>query len=139
MITSKPQQNSSLFPDLTPLLDLVFIVMVFLLLTANVEIKTMDVHIPQTEESDILSSPKKDIITVNILARESSWAIQGTPYSDWKLFTKELLTTVENSPQKTLVIAADKSASIEAMLKLLAFLQKNQINATNIMMEDTQS
>ncbi len=140
MITSNLEQKASLTPDLTPLLDLVFIVMVFLLLTTNIQIKTMDVHIPQTEDNEVLSSLEKDVITVNILpGQEAGWAVQGNHYSDWALFSAELLSQIKAAPDKTLIIAADKTASVEAMLKLLAFLQKNQINATNIVMEDSQS
>ena len=139
MIRSKSIPEPTLLPDLTPLLDLVFIVMVFLLLTTNIAVKTMDITIPNTDDSEVLTSPEQDAITVNILAQAPYWAIQGTVFSDWSLFTQELLRSVKNSPDKTLIIAADKSASVEMMLKLLAFLQKNQINATNIMMEDTQS
>ena len=36
-------------PDLTPMIDIIFIVMVFLLLTANVSVQTLNVDIPKTE------------------------------------------------------------------------------------------
>ncbi len=140
MITSRQEQKTSVTPDLTPLLDLVFIVMVFLLLTTNIQIKTMDVHIPQTEASSVLSALQKEVITINILpTQEAGWAIQGERYSDWSLFSAELLNQIKAAPDKTVIIAADKAASVEAMLKLLAFLQNNQINATNIVMEDNPS
>lgn len=138
-IHSQQGESSTLFPDLTPLLDLVFIVMVFLLLTTNIQIKTMDINIPQTEEESVLSSPEEEVITINILAEKSTWAIQGKHYNNWNLFTQALLQEVTQSPKKTLIIAADREASVEAMLQLLSFLQKNQISATNIMMEEKNS
>lgn len=139
MITSSPQQPSFLTPDLTPLLDLIFIVLVFLLLTANIQIKSMEVSIPQTQDHEVLSPPDKDVITVNIHAQDSLWAIEGIPYSNWNQFAEVLVTTINNQPNKSLVIAADKSASVQSMLRLLAFLQKNQINATNIIMDNQES
>ncbi|WED27669.1 biopolymer transporter ExbD [Vibrio sp. DW001] len=139
MITSGDQQQNALTPDLTPLLDLIFIVLVFLLLTTNIQIKTMEVNLPQTLDHEILESPDKEVITINIHAEDSLWAIEGKQYSDWARFTQDLMSTIKKHPNKTLVIAADKSASVEAMLKLLAFLQKNQINATNIIMDNQES
>jgi biopolymer transport protein ExbD len=139
MITSGDQQQNPLTPDLTPLLDLIFIVLVFLLLTTNIQIKTMEVNLPQTLDHEILESPDKEVITINIHAKDSLWAIEGNRYSDWARFTHDLMSAIKKHPNKTLVIAADKSASVEAMLKLLAFLQKNQINATNIIMDNQES
>jgi len=34
------------------------------------------------------------------------------------------------------VIAADKKADVESMLNLFSFMQKHQISATNIVMEE---
>ena len=137
MIQSRPANDESSFvPDLTPLLDIIFIVMVFLLLTANIQIQTMEVAIPQTEESKVLSPADKDMLAITVLAGEASWALQGTPYPDWASFTAAFMENRQSHPNKPVVIAADKQASVENMLKVLAFLQSNNINATNIVMEE---
>lgn len=136
---SSQHSSGSLMPDLTSLLDLVFIVMVFLLLTTNISVQTMDIQIPQTEESNVLSSPENTVISVGILPTEPGWALDGDTFSDWSSFSAALIKQVQANPKKTLVIAADKEASVESMLKLLAFLQSNNINATNIIMEDSTS
>ncbi|MDV7103969.1 biopolymer transporter ExbD [Vibrio sp. TH_r3] len=142
MITSTSQSKASLNPDLTPLLDLIFIVLVFLLLTTNIPVKTMNVSIPQTSDSEVLSSPDKQSLTINLLPETtehpSSWAINGSPYDSWDTFTMDLIEQMKNNPERMLIIAADKSASVDTMLKLLAFLQKNNITATNIMMDNQQ-
>ncbi|WP_375753347.1 ExbD/TolR family protein [Vibrio sp. HN007] len=136
---SARRSSGSIMPDLTPLLDLIFIVMVFLLLTTNISVKTMDIQIPQTKESDVLSTPEKAVISVGILATEPHWSIEGNTFTNWDKFSSALLEQVKASPKKILVIAADKEANVESMLKLLAFLQSNNINATNIIMEDSTS
>ena len=137
MIHSQPQNDSATFvPDLTPLLDIIFIVMVFLLLTANIHIQTLEVAIPQTEESAVLSPADEEMIAITVLAGDASWALQGTPYADWTRFTAAFMESRQSQPDKPVVIAADKQASVENMLKVLAFLQSNNINATNIVMEE---
>lgn len=136
MISSQPDSQSASFaPDLTPLLDIIFIVMVFLLLTTNIQIQTMNIAVPQTQDEEVLASPDQEVIAINILNASPSWAIQGKPAADWQSFTQSLLTLIRSQPETPIVIAADKNASVENMLKVLAFMQKNQINATNIMME----
>ncbi|CAM4107611.1 MULTISPECIES: ExbD/TolR family protein [Vibrio] len=136
------KSQSSLFdeefkPDLTPLLDIIFIVMVFLLLTANITIKTMEVAIPQTEDAQVLSDQDKTVITVNILTSDPKWAIDGESFANWNAFTRTLLEKVTMSPERDLIISPDKSADVESMLKLLAWLQTNNIDATNIVMEES--
>ncbi|KKD61571.1 biopolymer transporter ExbD [Grimontia sp. AD028] len=137
MIRSQPESESTSFtPDLTPLLDIIFIVMVFLLLTANIQIKTMDIAIPQTNDSEVLESPNREVIAINVLSGSPSWALQGEPLNDWESFTAQLLEAIQQAPDKPVVIAADKQANVESMLKVLAFMQNNNINATNIVMEE---
>lgn len=137
MIRSQPESESLSFtPDLTPLLDIIFIVMVFLLLTANIQIKTMDVAIPQTDDAEVLASPDREVIAINILDGDPAWALQGEPIADWTSFTTQLLEAIAQEPEKPVVIAADKQANVESMLKVLAFMQNNNINATNIVMEE---
>ncbi|CZF81022.1 ExbD/TolR family protein [Grimontia marina] len=137
MIRSQPESESTSFtPDLTPLLDIIFIVMVFLLLTANIQFKTMDIAIPQTNDSEVLESPNREVIAINVLSGEPSWALQGEHLHDWETFTTQLLEAIKQAPDKPVVIAADKQANVESMLKVLAFMQNNNINATNIVMEE---
>lgn len=137
MISSRPENHSAaIIPDLTPLLDIIFIVMVFLLLTANVQIKTLAINVPQTNDSNQLSTPDKNVIVVNILPNAPFWALEGKPISDWQLVAKTLLETITNYPEKSVVIAADKQANIENLLTVLRFMQKHQISATQILMEE---
>ncbi|KLV07091.1 biopolymer transporter ExbD [Photobacterium aquae] len=130
--------DDELKPDLTPLLDIIFIVMVFLLLTASVKLQSLEVDLPQTE-TEILQSTQSDPITINITANAPYWALQGKPIDDWSSFKEQLLTEARANPDKPIVIGADKTGSVENMLKLLAFLQQNQIKATQLLMEKDKS
>ncbi|MCY9802099.1 biopolymer transporter ExbD [Vibrio scophthalmi] len=143
MIQSHSQFTDEEFkPDLTPMLDIIFIVMVFLLLTANVSVQTLNVDIPKTEESNTLTRPDKPVISVVILYSDdrsesaNQWAVDGTEFHDWEQFTAALLKARNETPDKAIVIAADKKANVESMLNLLAFMQTNHISATNIVMEE---
>ncbi len=139
MIRSQPEgigSNEQLVPDLTPLLDIIFIVMVFLLLTANIQIQSLKIDVPQTEVPEVLQPANTEMVVINVLATEPKWAIQGETMPSWESFTERLLTTIAASTQQPVVIAADKEARVEDMLALLAFLQKNQIKTTNLVMDE---
>lgn len=134
MIKTPPTTESSLMPDLTPLLDIIFIVMVFLLLTAAVKFTSLDVSLPSTD-SPVVSEINTQSITVNILAQQPYWAIDGTTYVTWQDFTEALLKRSKASA-KPIVIAADKTAQVQNLVKLLAFLQDNGIAATQLLTDD---
>ncbi|HHF2915094.1 biopolymer transporter ExbD [Vibrio parahaemolyticus] len=132
--TPKDNTRNDLTPDLTPLLDIIFIVMVFLMLTAAVKLDSLDVNLPSTE-SQAVTDVDKQSITVNILKDEPYWAINGKTYIDWDNFTLALLEESKSS-DKPIVIGAEKTANIQSLVQLLSFLQENGIQATQLLTEE---
>ncbi|MCC3842679.1 biopolymer transporter ExbD [Vibrio parahaemolyticus] len=132
-----PQDNNrnGLTPDLTPLLDIIFIVMVFLMLTAAVKLDSLDVALPSTD-SQAVAEVDKQSITVNILKDEPYWAINGQTYIDWENFTLALLEE-SKSTDKPIVIGAEKTANIQSLVQLLGFLKENGIQATQLLTEES--
>ncbi|AGQ96097.1 biopolymer transporter ExbD [Vibrio parahaemolyticus] len=132
-----PQDNNrnGLTPDLTPLLDIIFIVMVFLMLTAAVKLDSLDVALPSSD-SQAVAEVDKQSITVNILKDEPYWAINGQTYIDWENFTLALLEE-SKSTDKPIVIGAEKTANIQSLVQLLGFLQENGIQATQLLTEES--
>ncbi|EGR0299679.1 TPA: biopolymer transporter ExbD [Vibrio parahaemolyticus] len=132
-----PQDNNrnGLTPDLTPLLDIIFIVMVFLMLTTAVKLDSLDVALPSTD-SQAVAEVDKQSITVNILKDEPYWAINGQTYIDWENFTLALLEE-SKSTDKPIVIGAEKTANIQSLVQLLGFLQENGIQATQLLTEES--
>ena len=135
---SSVYQTEEMNPDLTPLLDIIFIVMVFLLLTATVKIKALDVDLPQTA-TKTLQTTQADPIAINLVSEAPYWALQGKKINQWDDFKTALLQEVKTNPTKPVVIGADKAASVEQMLKLLAFLQEHNIKATQLLMEESKN
>jgi len=132
---SEDNDAGGILPDLTPLLDIIFIVMVFLLLTASIKLQTLEVELP-TSDNAVTSEVDNKSVTINILAQAPYWALQGEQFSDWDSFTAALVTLVTDKPDAEIVIASDKTAQIQHMVKLLAFLQENKISATQLLIEE---
>ncbi|GEM75798.1 ExbD/TolR family protein [Vibrio sagamiensis] len=137
MIKVTEQQNqSSLNLDLTPLLDIIFIVMVFLMLTAAVKLDSLDITLP-TADNVIVSEVDQVAITVNVLKEEPYWAIDGKKYIDWENFTLALLEK-HSTNKKPIIIGAEKDAEVQSLVHLLSFLQKNGIEATQLLTESSK-
>ncbi|MDN3616488.1 MAG: ExbD/TolR family protein [Vibrio gallaecicus] len=132
---SQTQSPSGLMPDLTPLLDIIFIVMVFLLLTASVKLESLEVDLPSTDTTSVSEVDKKSL-TINILDQEPYWAIDGKEYIDWENFKLALIEVTTSNSKQPIVIAADKTADVQNLVKLLSFLQENGIAATQLLTEN---
>jgi len=126
-------------PELTPLIDIVFIVIVFLLLTANVQMLSLPVDIPDTDSQLAIAQPEKQSLTVAVRSTPPHWEINvnefGTnQYEDWLEFKDSLILQL-NKPSSTLLITPDAEASAENLLQLLALLNENAFSNIQIMME----
>lgn len=136
-IDSEEESSLSLGPDLTPLLDVVFIVLVFLLFTANSQTLSLPVNLPQAtqQEASVTSEPKT--LTISIFEEGEPWAIAETKYDDWNMFTTQVLEQVTNEPDIVVLIAGDQEAPLGNLVKLMMFLSKHEIEAAQVLMEES--
>ncbi len=138
MITSKKGgDEDNLTPDLTSLMDIIFIVMVFLLLTANIQVQTLEVAIPKAESTSELASTNDNVLAVTVPVADGIWGLQDEEFTDWESFTFAFEAALKQRPDRPVIIASDKKTSVEKLLKLFEFMQLHKIQATNIMMEST--
>ncbi len=136
-IDNNEETSISLGPDLTPLLDVVFIVMVFLLFTANAQTLSLPVDLPGASHQEATLSEKQNTITVSILSEGQPWALGEKRFENWDLLTIELLARIDKQPETTVLIAGDESAPLGQLVKLMMFLSKHKIEAAQILMEET--
>ncbi|ACJ30651.1 Biopolymer transport protein ExbD/TolR [Shewanella piezotolerans WP3] len=136
MITSETEQNSALQGlDLTPLIDIIFIVLVFLLLTANTQLLSLPVDVPTEADASLSALSHDKHIAINILTTEPHWAIDGTTYQSFDEFEAEFIKIFGTDPEVKVVVAADKTAPVQPLMNVLALLQRQQISNTQILME----
>lgn len=126
----------SLTPDITPLLDIIFIVLVFLLLTANIPLQSLEVDLPKTDSEALGALTDTKSMTINMLTGTPAWALNGKEYEDWQQFKPVLVAQIDALKETDLVLASDKEVTVDSMLKLLSFLQEHEITATQILMDD---
>ena len=133
------EETNASFPaaDLTPLLDVVFIVMVFLLFTANAQTLSLPVNLPEAsrEQAQVTQEPKT--LTVSILAEGKPWAIAEDRYDSFEAFSTALLSEVNADSDTTVLVAGDKEAPLGNLVKLMMFLSEHEITAAQVLMEDT--
>ena len=126
-------------PELTPLIDIVFIVVVFLLLTANAQVLSLPIDIPDTDSKLSKAVPNKHALTVAVKATPPYWVLdvenRGTyQYEDWFDFKESLLARLSQN-ESSLFITPESHASAEKLLQLLALLNEQAFSDVQILME----
>ncbi|MGL4474875.1 MAG: ExbD/TolR family protein [Shewanella sp.] len=131
----KGADNQELSIDLTALIDIIFILLVFLMLTANTQLLALPVDVPTNggEQAQVLA-PKPNI-SVNVMAKAPYWAIDGHRYAAFSDFSAEVARRLTVEPELEVIVAADKQAEVQLLLQLLAMLQAQKISQTQILME----
>lgn len=124
---------NDLLPDLTPLLDIVFMLIVFLILTINTSLYSLEVNVPKDQDAVSQAVTDDKSISVHLLAKGKGWKINESTYLEEEEFRKDLakIATAEYS----VMIISDKNAPVEKLVSLLTFLEKKKISKANIMVE----
>lgn len=131
--SAKPEATELNSLELTPLLDIVFIVVVFLLLTANAPLLKLSVDIPEAPKSASLAVAEPDSLVISIQKDEPVWMLEGNRMSTWAEFESTLLERL--TPNRSISIATDKSASAENLVKVMSFLNAQAMANVQIVME----
>jgi len=123
------------FPDLTALLDVIFILLVFLLLTANVAPKALTVNLPEKGREQARDVNQKSPITITLFAGEERWALDGKEYVNWLVFELSLSDRVRALDDPQIILAGDKDVSLERLLQLFSWLQGHGLSAAQVLMQ----
>lgn len=131
--TNSEDQEVSSIPDLTSLLDILFILLVFFILSAGASYRSLDLTLPNSvSKTTTPSTPQKHIM---LEIRTKGYAIDGQLVENLEQLKPDLLKALDAKPDHKLVVAGDKSVSIERLLNVLTFLQLKGIKAANILMQ----
>ena len=131
--TKRSNTIAHLMPDLTPLLDVMFMLIVFFILTANAVPYALDVNLPQDVEEVVKSVEDPDMLTITLLPGVGGWKINDTSYQSEEAFKQDL--QVKTNDNKQVIIIGDKAVSIQKLLTVLAFLRKHNIKTADIVMK----
>ncbi len=120
-------------PDLTPMLDILFILLVFFMLTAGVVYQSLDLTLPSSveEELTLLNEPKHIMLEI----RQESYAVDGQEIQHFDELKSVIPKVIKQKDGYELIVAGDKNIPIEKLLKVLTYLQTQGIETANILMQ----
>lgn len=125
--------QSGLGADLTPLIDIIFIVMVFLMFSLNAKVHSLEFQLPTSGSSALHSVDKKPHLVIGI--ESQGWYLDQQFYDTWQDFEQQLLIHLNSTPDQQISVAADQNLSLQKFMQVLALLRENDITDTQILME----
>ncbi|WP_339905858.1 ExbD/TolR family protein [Pseudomonas guineae] len=127
--------QGNLLPDLTPLLDVIFIVLVFFLLTAQTPLLELPVQLPQSREALAAANAGNGQRIQVQLSAEGAWRFNGALQTDFDTLRAALITAFAADKTTALDLALDRQAPLSAFLDLMALLQQQGIQDSRILLE----
>ncbi len=124
---------SDLMPDLTPLLDVMFMLIVFFILTANAVPYSLDVNLPEDNDAVTTTVSDPDMLSLTIMSDDQGWKINESIYKEEREFKKALKQHALDN--KKVMIVDDKEASMQNFLTVMTFLRKHNIKTADIVMD----
>ena len=125
-------RRSSHVPNITPLIDIVFLLLVFFMLTSHfVQDDTLNIQLPETESGQRLDEKKSIEIIIN---SEGQWLYEELLLNEDDLFTV-LQKDLAEHEDKRVRIRGDKSSDLDSAIKLLDVARRAGATGVDIVTE----
>ena len=132
----KKKESGSAIMDLTPMIDIVFILIVFLILTANVAQNIFDLELPKADEAyqneQTSKASKEEKLT---LFANGKFAVGETVYSSISLFKQVVLDSYKKDTNIRFLIITESTLQVETLMEFLTFLKANNITQIDILLK----
>lgn len=122
--------------DLTSLVDVIFILMVFFLLTANSVDRALILDLPTEGADQATPVAALDPVTLTLFGGEPRWQVNQQSFQDWPAVEQAIIQLRAERPTAEIIIAGDRQVPLERLLQALAFLKREGLRAAEILMKD---
>lgn len=129
------EESGSLTGDLTSMLDVLFILLIFFVLTANSVQLALDVSLPRQDPRKVASLKPQEKVVIAIPRDSDKWVIAGKPYDTLEAAEEVLRQIRSDQPKSRFIVAPDRAINVERLLKMLTLLQRLGIKNTELLME----
>ena len=115
--------------SLTPVIDVVFILLIFFMLASNFN-KVGEVNMNMTKEST--KSSKEDIKIIKLLVRQDQTVLsEGKAYDDSELLSM-ISMAIKDASEYSIILTSKDDVTYQRFLNLISYLKKNELNNVSI-------
>lgn len=112
--------------DLTPLVDVIFLMLIFFIITSDIlPLKSLNIENPTL---DVKSESRTTQILVVMDAENVIYVGSKKEIVDFNSFKETLIKNISFSPEATVVLSIDKNVDYGSFLRLFALAQETDAN-----------
>ena len=122
--------------SLTPVIDIVFILLIFFMLATNFN-KVGEIDMDTTKESN--SPSEEDIKVIKLLINQDQTVVSdGKVYDDNELVTM-IKHAVRENEKYSIILSSKDDVTYQRFMYLMAYLKNNELNNINIGLKDNET
>ena len=115
--------------SLTPVIDVVFILLIFFMLASNFN-KIGEINMDMTKEST--TSSKEDIKIIKLLVRQDQTVLnEGKVYDDEELLNM-LNIAIKDASKYSIILTSKDDVTYQRFLNLISYLKTNELSNISI-------
>ena len=115
--------------SLTPVIDVVFILLIFFMLASNFN-KVGEVNMNMTKESTM--SSKEDIKIIKLLVRQDQTVLsEGKAYDDSELLSM-ISMAIKDASEYSIILTSKDDVTYQRFLNLISYLKTNELSNVSI-------
>lgn len=132
---SAPFEHQGLSIDLTSLLDVLFMVLVFMLLTANSTDRVLALDLPTEGVDQTVALDASQPLRLSLLQSDLGWNFDGEIFAHWSALESAIHRAHLAQPDTPIVIATERQVASERLLRVLALLSREGIETASLLMD----
>ena len=115
--------------SLTPVIDVVFILLIFFMLASNFN-KVGEIDMDMTKETNSMS--KDDIKVIELLIRQDETVIsEGKVYDDDELVTM-IKQAIKDKDNYSIILTSKEDVTYQRYMYMMSYLKNNELDNVNI-------
>lgn len=111
--------------DLTALIDVIFTLIIFLILTMGTTQIMTDINITRSRKPQFPSTSKQQSILVEVSHKSLSWKTGGHIYRNFTQFKQHFLSRYRDRKKTQVVLALENTLPVARLIELMDFLSIN--------------
>ena len=128
--------SSSLQDAMTPMIDVIFVIIAFMMLMINVPLLTMEVELPKAVEKPTVTNVQKNVVSIGVVEGDEAWLVNETRVLSMEALKDDLTEQKLLYPnQLSVVIHSDKKVPMERVVALFGALQELELNVSHLALQ----
>lgn len=125
---------SSLAIDLTPMIDVLFLLIIFFVLTSNSAQFALDITLPKPEQGKTVEVDASHQMVIALKTLPAIWVVDEKEFQTWEE-AKAVLSKIPELNKREIVIAGDKDLPLDRLINLLSYLETAGVQASKILID----